>query len=83
MSKLVVIPSEGKSISLGGLGVVFKLSGEDTGGSFAVVEHPIEPGRLVWPHIHTREDEYSYVLEDVIGARVGDQEVPVGQGATF
>ena len=60
---LVVRPGEGRSVSLGGMGVVFKVSGADTGGAFAVVEHPIEPGRLVLPHVHLREDEYSYVLE--------------------
>jgi len=46
---LVVRPGEGRSVSLGGMGVVFKVSGADTGGAFAVVEHPIEPGRLVLP----------------------------------
>ncbi len=60
---LVVKPGEGRSVWLGGMGVVFKVSGEDTGGAFAVVEHPIEPGRLVLPHVHLNEDEYSYVLE--------------------
>ena len=54
--------------------MVFKVSGADTGGVFAVVEHPIEPGRLVLPHVHLHEDEYSYVLEGTIGARVGNRE---------
>jgi hypothetical protein len=31
-------PGEGRSVSLGGMGVVFKVSGADTGGAFAVVE---------------------------------------------
>ena len=53
---LVVRPGEGRSVSLGGMGVVFKVSGADTGGAFAVVEHPIEPGRLVLPHVHLREE---------------------------
>src|SRR5271156_4100809 len=60
---LVVRPGEGRLVSLGGMGVVFKVSGADTGGAFAFVEHPIEPRRLVLPHVHLREDEYSYVLE--------------------
>jgi uncharacterized cupin superfamily protein len=65
-------------------GVVFKLSGADTGGAFAVVEHPIEPGRLVLPHVHRHEDEYSYVLEGTIGARVGDHEVAaIGPAVTW
>ena len=75
---LVVRPGEGRSVWLGGMGVVFKVSGADTGGAFAVVEHPIEAGRLVLPHVHLREDEYSYVLEGTIGARVGDHEVVAG-----
>ena len=81
VSKVVVKPGEGRSVSLGGMGVVFKVSGADTGGTFAVVEHPIEPGRLVLPHVHLREDEYSYVLEGTIGARVGDHEVTAGPGS--
>ena len=60
---IVVKPGEGRSVWLGGMGVVFKVSGADTGGAFAVVEHPIEPGRLVLPHVHRHEDEYSYILE--------------------
>ena len=39
-------PGEGKSFSMGGLGVIYKVLGEDTGGALAVVEHPIDPGRL-------------------------------------
>ena len=78
---LIVKPSEGRSVSLGGMGVVFKVSGANTGGAFAVVEHPIEPGRLVLPHVHRREDEYSYVLEGTIGARVGDHEIVAGPGS--
>jgi hypothetical protein len=37
--RIVVRPGEGKSVWLGGLGVDFKLWGQDTGGQFAVVEH--------------------------------------------
>jgi len=81
VQKLVVKPGEGRSVWLGGMGVVFKLSGAETGGAFAVVEHPIEPGRLILPHVHEHEDEYSYVLEGTIGARVGDHEVVAGQGS--
>jgi len=65
---------EGKSVWLGpGLGVVFKISGEDTGGAFSLVEHPIKPGTIVPPHTHTREDETSFVIEGEMGARIGDK----------
>jgi hypothetical protein len=34
--------------------------GEETGGGFSLVEHPIVPNTLAAPvHIHEREDEYS------------------------
>ena len=77
---LAVSPSEGKSVWLGGLGVDFKIWGEQTQRLLAVVEHPMDPGRLVPPHVHSDEDEYSYVLEGVFGARVGDQELSAGLG---
>jgi hypothetical protein len=32
---LVVRPGEGRSVSLGGMGVVFKVSGADTGGAYS------------------------------------------------
>ena len=59
---LVSPPGEGKSFSMGGLGVIYKVLGEDTGGALAVVEHPIEPGRLVRPHTHTHETRYRMLL---------------------
>jgi quercetin dioxygenase-like cupin family protein len=64
-----------------GFGVVFRIAGQQTGGAFSVVEHPIEPRALVWPHVHEREDEYSYVLEGEIGVRIGEQELTAGPGA--
>jgi len=65
---------------LGGIGVDFKIPAAMTGGAFSIVEHPLEPGRLVPPHIHYREDELSYVLEGRIGVRIGDAEHLAGPG---
>ena len=77
----VVQPGEGAAGDLGdGIGVVFKLDGTDTGGAISVVEHPFAVGALVPPHIHTREDEFSIVIEGEIGFRSGDQEVVLGPG---
>src|ERR1700722_10315724 len=77
----IVQPGGGRTGGLApGIGVVFKLNGEDTGGSVSIVEHPFEIGALVPPHIHTREDEYSIVLEGEIGFRSGDREVVLGAG---
>jgi mannose-6-phosphate isomerase-like protein (cupin superfamily) len=76
----VVQPGGGHLGSLGDIGVHFKLWGEDTGGAFAIVEHPFPVGALVAPHLHTREDEYSIVTEGEIGFRSGDREVVLGPG---
>ena len=74
VTKLVTTPpGAGELIDLGGLGVHFKVKGEQTDGSIAVVEHPMEARRLVPTHTHSREDELSYVLEGTIGARIGDE----------
>ncbi|MDK3255380.1 cupin domain-containing protein [Blastococcus capsensis] len=77
----VVRPGQGRAADLGdGVGVVFKLAGADTGGSLAVVEHPFEVGAYVSAHLHTREDEYSIVVEGEIGFRSGDREAVLGPG---
>jgi quercetin dioxygenase-like cupin family protein len=77
----IIQPGEGVAGELvPGVGVVFKLSGEDTGGALAIVEHSFEVGALVPPHVHTREDEYSVVLDGEIGFRSGDREAVLGPG---
>ena len=49
---------------------------EETGGGFSLVEHPIPPRTLVAPvHKHSKEDEYSFVLEGRMGALLGDDTV--------
>jgi mannose-6-phosphate isomerase-like protein (cupin superfamily) len=79
-SALVVAPGEGDLVALRGLGVQFKIEAAQTGGRFAIVEHPIEPRRLIPPHVHRNEDEYSFVIEGVVGARIGDEIVEGGPG---
>jgi len=78
MAAKVVGPREGKAGFLGSIGVRFMIDGEEADGGFSLVEHPMSPRALAAPlHRHTREDEYSYVLEGRIGALLGD-EVLVG-----
>jgi mannose-6-phosphate isomerase-like protein (cupin superfamily) len=83
-------PHDGAAGSLGAIGVRFMLEG--TG--FSLVEHPMPPRTLAAPlHRHSREDEYSYVLEGRMGALLGDDVVhaeagdfvhkPRGQWHTF
>jgi quercetin dioxygenase-like cupin family protein len=75
----VVGPRDGKAGFLGSIGVRFMIDGEEAGSRFSLVEHPMSARALAAPmHRHTREDEYSYVLEGRLGALLGD-EVVIGR----
>ena len=90
----IVGPKDGKLGKLGGIGVRFMVDGTESGGGFALVEHPMESRALAAPmHRHSREDEYSFVLEGRVGADLGGEIVfgevgdlifkPRGQWHTF
>jgi quercetin dioxygenase-like cupin family protein len=90
----VLGPDAGKAGMLGSIGVRFMVAGADSGGGFSLVEHPMPPRKLAAPlHRHSREDEYSFVLEGRVGALLGDEVVyghtgdlifkPRGQWHTF
>lgn len=77
----VIGPNDGKAGFLGSIGVRFMIDGEDAGGDFSLVEHPLSPRALAAPlHRHTREDEYSFVLEGRMGGLLGDDVVEAGPG---
>jgi mannose-6-phosphate isomerase-like protein (cupin superfamily) len=65
---------DGKAGRLGSIGVRFLIDGDVTGGGFSLVEHPMPPRALGAPlHRHSREDEYSFVLEGRVGALLGEE----------
>ena len=77
----VIRPTDGRAASLGSIGVRFMIDGPETDGGFSLVEHPMPPRALAAPlHRHSREDEYSYVLEGRMGALLGDEVLEVGPG---
>jgi mannose-6-phosphate isomerase-like protein (cupin superfamily) len=70
----VLGPTDGKAGSLGSIGVRFMIDGDETGGGFSLVEHPMPPHALAAPvHRHSREDEYSFVVEGRVAALLGDE----------
>ena len=74
---------DGKSGFLGSIGVRFMLDGAEADERFSLVEHPMSPWALAAPlHRHTREDEYSFVLEGNVGALLGD-DVIIGKPGDF
>ena len=65
-------PAEDHAVDLVTLGARFMVWSEESGGGFSLVEHPIPPSALCAPlHRHSREDEYSFVLEGRMGAQLG------------
>jgi mannose-6-phosphate isomerase-like protein (cupin superfamily) len=94
MMAKVLGPNDGMAGSLGSIGVRFLIGGDEAGGGFALVEHPMGPRKLAAPlHRHSREDEYSFVLTGRVGALLGGEIVygepgdlifkPRGQWHTF
>jgi len=81
MAAKVVGPGDGKAGFLGSIGVRFMIDGDEAGGGFSLVEHPMSARALAAPlHRHAREDEYSYVLEGSMGALLGDEVLIAGPG---
>jgi mannose-6-phosphate isomerase-like protein (cupin superfamily) len=77
----VVRPGDGAMGFLGSIGVRFMIDGSEAAERFSLVEHPMSPRALAAPvHRHTREDEYSFVLEGRMGALLGDDVVEAGPG---
>mgnify|MGYP001182289215 CR=1 FL=1 len=77
----IVPPDHGDEGFLGSIGVRWIIDGPDAEERLSLVEHAMSPRALAAPlHLHTREDEYSYVLEGRMGALLGDQVVEAGPG---
>ena len=77
----IVGPYDAQEGFLGSIGVRFIVDGAEAGDRLSVVDHSMAPRALAAPlHKHTREDEYSFVLEGRMGALLGDDVVEAGPG---
>src|ERR687896_755838 len=80
-SPTIIGPTDGESVTLQTIGVRFMIPGADSDTRFSLVEHPMPPRALAAPlHRHTREDEYSFVVEGRMGALLGDEVLEAGPG---
>src|SRR3954447_1433086 len=71
----IIQPAQGDEGFLGSIGVRWLIDGPEADRRFSLVEHPMSPRAMAAPwHMHTREDEYSFVLEGRMGALLGDDE---------
>jgi mannose-6-phosphate isomerase-like protein (cupin superfamily) len=77
----IVGPYDAKEGFLGSIGVRFLIDGSEAGQRLSLVDHSMSPRALAAPlHMHTREDEYSFILEGRMGALLGDDVVEAGPG---
>lgn len=67
-------PREGETVDtpIGGV-IVFKVRGEQTGGTVTAFENLVEPGEGPPLHTHANEDESLYVLEGEVRFKLGDE----------
>ncbi len=73
--------TDGHVAELGGCDARFLVWGEESGGGFSMVEHPVPPRSLCAPlHRHEGVDEYSFVLEGRMGALLGDEVIHAEAG---
>jgi len=76
----VVSAGEGERIWIVADTMTFKATGESTDGSLVFFENLTAPGGGPPPHIHSREDEFFYVLDGTFEIRIGDEVHPLGPG---
>ncbi len=53
--------------------MTLRATGETTGGRLVLIENLTAPGGGPPPHIHTREDEFFYVLDGSFEIRIGEE----------
>jgi quercetin dioxygenase-like cupin family protein len=81
MEPQVIRPDETETLRLYEVLFRWGIGADRTGGAASVLEVTVPPRTLIKPHLHTREDEYSYVLSGSIGVRTGEttvEDVPTG-----
>jgi mannose-6-phosphate isomerase-like protein (cupin superfamily) len=76
------MPGEGRSVWLVGDLITVKVSSEETGGAYSLLEETTPPEGGPPPHLHANEDETLYVLEGEVDFLVGDQITRAGAGSS-
>ena len=71
---------EGERIWIVGDTMTLKATEQTTGGSLVLLENLTAPGGGPPPHIHTREDEFWYVIDGTFEIRIGEEVHALGPG---
>ena len=75
-----LVPGEGERIWIVGDTMTLKATAERTGGSLMLLENLTAPGGGPPPHVHTREDEFWFVLDGTFDIRIGEEVHALGPG---
>jgi mannose-6-phosphate isomerase-like protein (cupin superfamily) len=78
--RVLLAPGEGRSVSLRGTEVRFKVGSDDAEGA-SCVEFTAAPGFDTGLHVHERLEETWYILEGEIEFQVGDEVFEAAPGA--
>lgn len=81
MEPKVVLPDDGRTVRLNDVLFRYGIGADETDGRLSMLEVTIPPRTLIKPHMHTHEDEFSFVLSGPIGVRSGEEtieEIPTG-----
>jgi quercetin dioxygenase-like cupin family protein len=73
-------PEDGEAFWFLGNLMTVKAAGNDTNGSFTLIECVAPPGFAPPPHIHRDEDEAFYLLEGEMRITCGDETWSIGPG---
>lgn len=79
----IVQPGEGRATWFLGHLFAIKVSGEDTGGAFCLLDHIVAPLPAIGapPHVHHREDEAWFVIEGRLEFEIEGRQVTAGPGS--
>jgi uncharacterized RmlC-like cupin family protein len=75
-----VAAGNGERLWIVGDTMTLKATGDSTCGKLVLLENLTAPGGGPPPHVHTREDEFFYVLDGSFEIRIGDEVHALGPG---
>jgi quercetin dioxygenase-like cupin family protein len=80
VAPIALAPGEGEALWFLGVLATIKSSAETTGGAVAVIEHLAPRGSGSPLHVHSREDEWFYVIEGELTFWVGGETIVAPAG---